>query len=270
MTNASATVTEPGRLASVTESWPRRKRMRTASKVYIGLSVLIAGIALTGFWSRYFGPLVEGAINKPSLIHFHAAIFSGWVALFAAQIVLVAIGRTGQHRRLGKLGIYYGFTLIAVGLFTGFVQVGARIAAGDAAGGSRFLLTILSDMAVFSIFFGAAVAYRHKPDIHKRCMLVATTGLLVAAILRMDFIGGPFARQIQLLIWISPILLAFAYDFYARRIVHPVYVVGAIGLLILSQRAVVARTEAWQSIAGSLTSWIPSSGIGSTLGRFPL
>ncbi len=270
MSNASDAVSEADGLVSVAERRPRRRRVRTGSKIYIGLSILIAGIALTGFWSRYFGPLVRGVVDKPNIIHFHAAVFSGWVALFVAQIALVAMGRTELHRKIGKIGIYYGFMLIAVGVFTGLVQVGARIETGRVANGLRFLLVPLSDMVVFSIFFGAAVAYRHKPEIHKRCMLVATTGLLIAAVNRMDFIGGPFARQIQLLVWVSPLLLALGYDFYARRIVHPIYVIGTVGLLILSQRGFVARSDTWQSIAGSLATGITYSGIGSALGRFPL
>ena len=270
MSNASGTISETEGLALPTNRRPRRRQVRTVSKLYIGLSILIAAIALIGFWSRYFGPLVRGIADKPNIIHFHAAVFSGWVALFAAQIALAATGRIELHRKISKIGIYYGFFLIAVGLFTGLVQVGARIEAGSVANGLRFLFVPLTDMIVFSIFFGTAVAYRHKPEIHKRCILVATTALLVAAVARMDFIGGPFARQIQLLIWVSPLLLALAYDFYARRIVHPICVIGTVGLLVLSQRGFVARTDAWQSIAGQLATGITYSGIGSALGRFPL
>src|SRR5262245_448039 len=197
----------------------------TAHKIYIGLSVLIALIAVVGFWPKYFGPLLGGIVDKPTIIHFHAAVFSGWVALFIAQIVFAATGRMRQHRKIGNIGIYYGFALIAVGLFTGFVQSAARV---DAGSNGRFMLAPLTDMIMFSIFFGTAIAYRHKPEIHKRCMLVATTALLVAAVGRMDFIGGAFAREIRLLIWISPLLLALSYDLYARRVVHPVYVVGTI------------------------------------------
>src|SRR5215469_7951096 len=127
MSNASEAISELDGVVSVTEPKPRRRRVRPASKVYIGLSILIAGIALSGFWSRYFGPLLRGIVDKPNIIHFHAAVFSGWVALFAAQIALAATGRIELHRKIGKIGIYFGFVLIAVGLFTGLVQVGARI-----------------------------------------------------------------------------------------------------------------------------------------------
>jgi hypothetical protein len=31
--------------------------------VYVGLSVLMASIAIVGFWRQYFGPLVLGTLN---------------------------------------------------------------------------------------------------------------------------------------------------------------------------------------------------------------
>jgi hypothetical protein len=226
------------------------------NRLYIGLSLLVAAIALTGFWPTYFGPLVRGIVEKPPVIHVHAAVYSGWVLLFLAQILFAATGRIAQHRRLGRIGIYYGIALIAVGVFTAFTQFEARIDAGNLAEAQRFILAPLSDMIVFALFFGAAIYYRRKPEIHKRLMLVATTTLLVAAVARMGFIGDPFAREVRLLVWVSPILLAMGYDLCARRFVHPVYIAGLAALVLLNQRRFLVPTDAWQSFSAWLATLV--------------
>ena len=42
-------------------------------------------------------------------------------------------------------------------------------------------------MILFAGFFGAAVAYRNKPEIHKRLIIAATVALAFAAVGRMNF-----------------------------------------------------------------------------------
>jgi hypothetical protein len=245
-----------------------RRRVTSTHRVYIGLGLLIALIAVVGFGPRYFGPLVLGIVDKPAIIHVHAAIFSGWVALFITQIALAATGRIDQHRKLGAIGIYYGFVLIAVGLTTGFIQFAARVDTGKIAQAQTFVLAPFTDMIVFSSFFGAAVAYRRRPEIHKRLMLVATTTLLVAAVARMNFLGYSFVRELRLLIWISPLLIALGYDYYSRRIVHPVYVIGTVTLIVLNQRRFFAPTDVWHSVTNWMATFVTHGE--AALGRFPL
>jgi hypothetical protein len=63
---------------------------------YIGLSVLMAIIAIVGFWPRYFGPLVRGTLVQPLLIHVHAAVFTGWLVVERRRMDRV-------HQRAGRL-----------------------------------------------------------------------------------------------------------------------------------------------------------------------
>jgi hypothetical protein len=177
---------------------------------YIGVSLLMGLIAVVGFWPTYFGPLVLGTIAQPLLIHLHATVFVGWLVLFLTQVVLAASGRVAWHLRLGRIGIGYGVLVIIVGLLTGISRSANRIRLGLA--GEHLLFIAVADMTVFAIFFGAAIAFRRKPQIHKRLMMVAATMLLVAAASRMTFLPNLQARQA---VWVSPILLAMGYDFRA-------------------------------------------------------
>ena len=53
--------------------------------LYVGLALLAVVIAAVGFWPTYFGPLVAGAADKTPIIHLHAAVYVGWLALFVTQ-----------------------------------------------------------------------------------------------------------------------------------------------------------------------------------------
>ena len=50
------------------------------------------------------------------MIHIHAAVYSGWPALFIAQAAFAATGRVALHLRLGKIGMWYGLVVILVGV----------------------------------------------------------------------------------------------------------------------------------------------------------
>ena len=227
-----------------------------ARRFYIGISLLIALMAVVGFWPTYLGPLLAGRVESPPVIHFHFTVYSGWVALFVAQVVFASAGRLALHRKLGKIGIYYGFALVPVGILTAFAIFAGRVEAGLLEEAQRRLLAPLTDMVLFPMFFGAAVAYRRKPEIHKRFMVVATTTLLVAAVARMRFLGTPVPSTVFLLVWFLPILLGMAHDFMTRRLIHPVYVIGLVGLYILSLRRHVVDSEAWLNISAWLATLV--------------
>ena len=58
-------------------------------------------------------------------------------------------------------------------------------------------------------------------------MLTATTILLIAAVSRMTFLGRqPVPLPQLLLVWLAPVYGAMAWDWLAKRLVHPVYLIG--------------------------------------------
>ncbi len=214
-------------------------------RFYIAASVLALIIAFVGFWPTYFGPLVRLAADAHPVIHFHAAVYVGWLALFITQAVLAATGRIQQHRALGRVGIGYGVIVILVGLLVTFFRFNIRI---DTIGLEESLSTItfpLLDMVIFTPFFAAAVVYRGRPEIHKRLMVVATRTLRIAPALRVVFLGERLPWNLMLAVWYSPILLGLAYDFWKKRLIHPVYVVGLLVLYISSFRAELMQVDLW-------------------------
>ena len=212
--------------------------------LYMGLSVLMALIAIVGFWPLYFGPLVVGTLVQPLLIHIHATVFTGWLVLFFLQAYLAATKRIQLHMTLGRLGIWYGLLLIVVGLTTGVL----RAAGAPPAGALQLLYVSVADMVMFGGFFGAAIWFRKKPRVHRPAMVVAATALLVAAVGRMTFL--PPNNAIRLAIWSLPILIAMAFEFRKTGRVHPVYFLG-LGVFAIRRYSVpvIIATDAWRSFA---------------------
>src|ERR1043165_8303719 len=101
-------------MAVVTED--ARPRARAArSKIYVGLALMIAAIVLVGFSRSFYGTLVTNA-SHPWIIHVHAAVYVGWLALLIAQTVLAARGDIAVHRKVGNFGIAYGAVVWLLGL----------------------------------------------------------------------------------------------------------------------------------------------------------
>lgn len=216
-------------------------------KFYVAASALMAVIVLVGFWPSYFGPLVRLSVERSAVIHFHAVVYVGWLALFITQVGLAAAGHVKRHRQLGQIGIAYGVLVILVGLLTTLYRYAEEIRGSGLEASLEYPTWPLIDMVIFTPFFAAAVAYRNRPAIHKRLMIVATTALLIAAVGRM---GLPL--PLNLIVWFSPILLGLAYDLLKRRLVHPAYAIGLAVLFVSSFRDGLMQTEAWPAF----TRWL--------------
>ena len=215
--------------------------------LYMGLSALMALIAIVGFWPLYFGPLVFGTLVQPLLIHIHATVFTGWLVLFFLQAYFAATKRIQLHMTVGRLGIWYALLLIVVGLTTGVV----RSAGAPPARAPQLLYVSIADMAMFGGFFAAAIWFRKKPKVHRPAMVVAATALLVAAVGRMTFL--PPSGPVRLAIWSLPILIAMAFEFRKTKRVHPVYFLG-LGVFVIRRYSVpvIIATDAW----GSFARWV--------------
>ena len=220
---------------------------------YVTLAVLVAALALAGFWRSYFGSLLTGnVVETLPLVHFHITVYVGWLALFIAQAAFAAAGRIDLHAKVGRFAVGYGWFVVAIGLLVGFGMFVIRVRAGAEAEAIGRLFGPVLDMLVFAPLFAAAVHYRGKPELHKRLMILAMVTLLVPAVSRMRAFM-PSLVLVQL-VWSVPILLAMAYDYAKRRLVHPIYVFGLVLLLVESPavRAAARASEPWRKVGAWL------------------
>jgi len=238
-----------------------RPRARAArSKIYVGLALMIAAIVLVGFSRSFYGTLVAGAMH-PWIIHVHAAVYVGWLALLIAQTVLAARGEIATHRRVGKFGIAYGALVWILGLIVSIAIPVIDVHSGQSERGEQFLAIPLGDMVLFGGFFGAAIAYRRKPEIHKRLIILAAVAVMFAAVGRAltnvgVLLGDPDAPlggvPARLLLWYSPVLVAMAHDLVTRRRIHPVYWIGVVAMAVAFLRVPYSQTDHWHAIARTI------------------
>ncbi|MEW6128097.1 MAG: hypothetical protein AB1757_13740 [Acidobacteriota bacterium] len=224
-------------------------------RLYLSIAILIPLIVLLGFARTYY---LKGLFDSPALpgllVHAHGIVMTLWVALFIAQVWLVAARRTRWHQRMGVAGAILAALIVLVSVLTAI----AAAARGASPGPPPlvFLAIPLGDMAVFTLLIATALYYRRRLDTHKRLMLLGAVNLLTPAIARipLQFIetGGPlvFFGLTDLVV-----LACVAYDTIMNRRLHPAFIWGTL-LIIASQplRLMLAGTDAWMRFATWLVS----------------
>jgi heme/copper-type cytochrome/quinol oxidase subunit 3 len=108
---------------------------------------------------------------------------------------------------------------------------------------ASFLILPIGDMILFGSFFGAAMAYRHKPEIHKRLIIAATVALAFAAVARLNLPLLPF-----FLLWLAPMAMAMAFDMRTLGRVHTVNAISTAVMVIAFGRVLLMETEGWRAI----------------------
>ncbi|HEX5049985.1 MAG TPA: hypothetical protein VFX89_22920, partial [Gammaproteobacteria bacterium] len=222
-------------MATVIAAGARPKARVGRTKLYMGLALMITAIVFAGFSPSFYGTFVQGA-SHPWIIHVHAAVYVGWLALLIAQATLAARGQIAVHRKVGNFGVAYGALVWVLGLIVAVAMpvINVHSGAWSTERAETFLAVPLGDMVLFGSFFGAAIAYRGKPDIHKRLIVLAAVAVMFAAIGRAFtaagmLVGDPAAfpgRLPRLALWYSPVLVAMAHDLVTKRRIHPVYWIG--------------------------------------------
>lgn len=238
---------------------PQQSALRSTSvigpRLYLPATILIIVIAFIGFWPTYFGPALKGRVHVPPLIHLHAVIYVTWLALFATQVALAATHRVKLHMQLGRWMMAYGVVVVIAGLMALAQAFGTRLATEDVFRAQRYLFGVLKDLVFFVPFLVAGWIYRRKPEIHKRLMIVATTILVLPAVSRMSFLGTPVPLWKFMLVWPIPVYLLMIHDFYNKRLVHPVYLIGVAAMLTMRLILPFGSSHAWQSVAAVITAF---------------
>lgn len=224
-------------------------RKRSARTFYTWAAVVAALVVFAGFARTYY---LKGAFGTPDLSvlkQLHGFVMTAWFTIFLVQVRLVATGRTRIHRKVGVAGAVVAVLVLIVGTATALVA--AKNGATPGPPPLVFLAIPLGDMVVFLTLVSAALLYRKRPEFHKRLMLLASLGILTAAIARipLDFLqaGGlpAFFAATDVLI------LAFAaIDTVRNRRLHPA-MLGGVLVIVGSQvaRFLIAGTPQWMSFA---------------------
>jgi hypothetical protein len=178
-------------------------------------------IMVAGFHPYYLrGKGMAGRTISPqlaTLVFVHGAAMTAWLMLFLVQSVLVPARRLRIHMKLGWCGI--AVALVAAG--SGFMLAveSVRPVPDISFWGMayrQFLLIMLIEVALFTLFVLAGVLVRKRPKIHKAMMLLASLSILAGATVRMPVLFPVFGEAG----WLG--------------IFGPVFALGAVFLLVRS------------------------------------
>jgi hypothetical protein len=221
---------------------------------YFYLSLWMCAIVALGFIPGFFLPRPDPTVLQNPVVHLHALVYVGWLALVAYQMRLPSQGRVADHRRVGRWLVCYAVLLVIMGLWVTFSRFVDRIEMGDAVAARIQMWPPFSDMLVFPVLFGLALAYRKQAELHKRLMVLACCMLTIPGAARMFFIGNPPNVLAIELIFLSPVYIAILRDWLVERRVYPVYVLGMIILALMPMRMVVVDWPVWRAF----TDWLAS------------
>jgi hypothetical protein len=233
----------------IVDGAPRRARA-ARGPFYVAISLLIVATVLAGFTPSFVRIATDGQ-PLPWIMHLHAAVYLGWLALLVSQTVLAARGKIAAHRLVGKFGIGYAALVWVLGLIVSFVAPAAHVRAGEwtLERAVTFMPIPLGDMVLFAGFFGMAIAFRHRPEIHKRLVVLACVAIMFAGAFRLSY-ALPLAGQI--VVWYLPIAAGMIYDRVKLGRVHPVYWIGAAIMAVALLRIPFGATAFWQGIGRTL------------------
>lgn len=228
-------------------------RSRPAFYTWGAIAAIV--VVLAGFTRTFYLNPYLARFPLTGLLELHGAIMTTWFTIFLVQTRLVATGRTRIHRRLGVFGAIVAGLVLVVGTTTAIV--GAKL--GHAPPGAPpplvFLVVPLGDMVAFAGLAGTGLLLRRRPETHKRLMLLATLGILTAAIARIPIDALQSAGLPAFFLVTDVLVIGFAaYDTLRNRRLHPAFGWGA-AYIVLTQvvRFAIAGTPQWLAFARWLT-----------------
>jgi hypothetical protein len=241
----------------------RRARWSAERRFYMGFAIALSAAVLLGFartfflrpWFREWADL-HGA-PEPFFL-FHGAVFSAWFVLLLVQPWLVAVGRVGLHRRLGRVGMGLAAVIFPLGILAGLIGAGRPNGFIDVPDSAtlEFLVIPLGGIAMFGAFAGLGFLTRRRVQYHKRFMLLASIALAEAAVTRWPFavmaaqlpVPGYTMTDVLLDLFLVPMAV---WDIASTRRLHPVTIFGGLLTIVYQPlRMVVAETAGWLAFAG--------------------
>jgi hypothetical protein len=244
----------------VTESHSTYVSRRLASSpeaehhFFAWLAGSIVVLVFVGFARTYYLHSLFGMPALTRFLHFHGAVMTGWIVLFAVQTFLITSNRIPIHRILGLFGAGFAVLVVLMGCTATLVAARREVRAHSESVSS--VLTVLAleltQMAVFASLVALGVWLRNRTGYHKRLMLLATFCILPNPIVRLFIWAGLGSNILILGFWASPVTAVVLFDSIRNRRVHPAFGFGATIIVVFLYLVYFAsRTLLWQHFAAN-------------------
>ena len=231
---------------------------------FIGVGLLMIVLNLVAFGPSIIDPSGRRApLPFTPLVAAHVVVSTLFLFVFLAQATLVAAGRTDVHRRLGIFGALLAAALVVLSYFAlvdearrGF-DLSGDLSSLPAPPGMEVAATMspVIQLVLFGILFGAALGYRHRPEVHKRLILIAVLGILsqppmTHVITHWGALHpwAPLLFPLSSAVFLTPSAI---HDRVVNGRIHPVSIWVPIVALVaqITFFGVIAATPLWSSMA---------------------
>ncbi|MEN2787377.1 hypothetical protein ACFOKI_03875 [Sphingomonas qilianensis] len=206
-------------------------------RFFLTTSIAMAAVVLAGFSLQF--AMGRSSFGAPPIVHVHAVVFMGWVAIYVLQNVFVATQSMALHRRLGWIAAGWALAMVVMGCVVTVRMVRA--------GNAPFFFTpvhflIFNPLSVFTFaaLTAAAIAKRRQTEWHRRLHYCGMAVLLEPAfgrLLPMPLLI-PYAYETTFLAVLIFPLLGILRDVRQRGSVHPGFAWGTslvLGSALLTQ-----------------------------------
>jgi hypothetical protein len=158
---------------------PQKEGARLRISFFLFMAVTMLTLNLLGFAPSYFLRSLYDVPPLPLHLHIHGALFIAWFLLYLAQTFLVAARNISLHRKLGVAGVLLAGAMVVSGLHVLYVSALAyhRFDA-DLLETTTLVWANLTLLTAFSAFVGLGIRFRHRPETHKRLMLLACLSMI--------------------------------------------------------------------------------------------
>jgi len=196
---------------------------RGEARFFFTSACLMTALIVAGF--AFNLAMGRSSFGAPWLVHFHAWVMMGWVALYLMQNTLIFAGNVALHRRLGWLSVVWLPLILVMGVLI------TRFSLQDHGGPpffdqNQFLISNPLQLAGVVGIGAWAVAERRNTGWHRRLMFFAFAMLT----------GPGIGRLLP-----SPLLIPYAW--YVEAVLPPI-LFAAVGM-IADKRRYGAIHPAW-------------------------
>ena len=220
----------PGRAWYVHGVWNSRDD-RVASAVWLG--VLWVGM-IAGFGVDIPRFLHENP-PAPVAVRVHAVVFTTWLLLLTAQVLLVLRDRVSWHRKLGWIAVGWACLMAVLGPWAAMAAQAVQL--HGPLYDPPFLSVNIVDIGGFLVLLAWGIALRRNPAAHKRMMILATVSLADPGFSRFSGWLIP-TEPSSLMVWffwsfygnVLLVVLMAGWDWWRGRLMRP-FAIGAAALL---------------------------------------
>ena len=189
-----------------------------------------------GFATTFLVPVSNGTFKAPAGIYIHGIFAFCWVLLFLVQTFLIHRQNYRAHMTLGVAGV-----VIAIGTAVSMIPAATFAVEKEINSGlgetaiSGIVGTITSGL-IFLALALSGIAFRKRPDIHKRLLLLSTIIVLWPAWFRFRHYFPSIDRPdiwFAVVLADSLIVITWIWELVSFGKVHRVFIFG--GLFIIAE-----------------------------------